>query len=342
MQNSKLRIYLRRHKNILFAYVIMTIMLFLFAFSQKDFLTKYGPQSIFNQVITLCLAAFGQTIIIITSGVDLSIGFLIIFLNCVAATIMQPCIDFAGSNLWGCIICAVIVLVLGLISGFANGAIVVYGRLQPIVATLATGSIFYGLSRYVRPSPGGKVIADFARAMTGRVFDIIPTAAVVLLIVILFLWIPYRKSRSGQALYAIGGNEYAAYVSGININKAKLLAYSLAGVSYAICALMLTAQTRSGDPTANNNFCNNTIAAAVLGGASLQGGKGSYWGSIAGAFLLSLIVGLLIFWKISSYYQNLIQGLILILALSTDLITEMIRNKKKRNNAHAMAKQLEV
>ena len=96
-------------------------------------------------------------------------------------------------------------------------------------------------------------------------------------------------------------------------------------LSLALCAIMLTAQTRSGDPTAMNNFTNNSIAAAALGGASLAGGTGSYFGSIAGAVILSLIVGLLVFWKVSSYYQNLIQGLILVLALSVNWFVHLAK-----------------
>jgi ribose transport system permease protein len=217
-----------------------------------------------------------------------------------------------------------------------NGLIVVYGNLQPIIVTLATSSIIYGISRRIRPTPGGDVWDVFASTTTGRLFEYIPTAAVVLLAVILLLWAPYRNSRNGQAIYAIGGNERSAFLSGVKINRAKLSAYIVAGVSYAIAGIMLTAQMRTGDPTAANNFTNNTIAAAVLGGASLFGGKGSYFGSIAGSVILSLIVGMLIFARISSYYQNLIQGLILILALSIDLYPMLF---KKIKNA-ALAKSM--
>jgi len=328
MKNEKLKIFVGRYRNIIIAYFVMFIVLVLFAFMQKDFFTKYGPQSIFNQIITLSIATLGQTIIILTAGIDLSVGTLIILLNCVAATIMQPIIDMVGSELLGCIITCISILALGALCGLFNGIMVVYGRLQPIVVTLATGSIFSGIARYVRPSPGGEVISAFARLMTGRVLDYIPTAAIVLALVIFCIWIPYRNSRNGQALYAIGGNENAAYLSGINIKKAKIIAYALAGLCGGISAIMLTAQTRSGDPTAANNFTNNSIAAAALGGVSLAGGKGSYLGSIAGAVILSLIVGLLIFWNISSYYQNLIQGLILILALSVDVISSHVKLRR--------------
>ncbi|MDR1932951.1 MAG: ABC transporter permease [Spirochaetales bacterium] len=334
MKSDEIRIFARRNRDVIIAYCVLLVVLVLFAQAQADFFTRYGPQSIFNQIITLCIAALGQTLIILTAGIDLSVGTLIIFTNCVAATIMRPIIDlFGGSLLLGGAVTCVIVVLLGALCGLFNGCVVVYGRLQPIIVTLATGSIFSGLARYVRPSPGGDVPSQFARFFTGRVLEYIPMSAIVLLLALLLIWMPYRGRRYGQALYAIGGNENAAFLSGIKINAVKLLAYSIAGMCAAICGILLTAQTRSGDPTAANNFTNNSIAAAVLGGASLAGGKGSYIGTIAGAMILSLIVGLLIFWGISSYYQNLVQGIILILALSVNFFSTIIRERRNKLSA---------
>ena len=340
MNKRNIQIFARRNRDILVAYSVLLVVLMLFASNQADFLTKYGPQSIFNQIITLCIASLGQTLIIITGGIDLSIGSLVIFTNCIAATIMRPVIDlFGGSILAGSIATIAIVFVCGTLCGFLNGIMVVYGRMQPIVVTLATGSIFSGLARYIRPSPGGDVPSQFARFFTGRVLDYIPMSAIILALSLFCIWIPYRTRKYGQALYAIGGNENAAFISGININAAKLRAYMIAGLCASICGILLTAQTRSGDPNAMNNFTNNSIAAAVLGGASLAGGTGSYIGSIAGAMILQLIVGLLIFWNISSFYQNLIQGIILILALSVNFISQVIRERREKINALNVLKE---
>jgi ribose transport system permease protein len=338
MNKTNMRIFARRNRDILVAYSVLLVVFTLFASNQADFLTRYGPQSIFNQIITLCIASLGQTFIIITGGIDLSVGSLIIFSNCIAATIMRPAIDtFGGSVLAGGIATTCIVLACAALCGLINGAVVVYGRLQPIVVTLATGSIFSGLARYVRPSPGGDVPSQFARFFTGRAFEYIPVSAIILGFSLFCIWIPYRTRKYGQALYAVGGNENAAFVSGIKINAVKLRVYMLAGMCAGICGILLTAQTRSGDPNAMNNFTNNSIAAAVLGGASLAGGRGSYIGSIAGAMILQLIVGLLIFWNISSFYQNLIQGIILILALSVNFISTILRERRERRIAlHAL------
>lgn len=325
MKNDRQRIFVDRYKNILIAAFVMLLVLVLFCMNQKDFGTRYGFQSIFNQIITLCIAGLGQTLIILTSGIDLSVGNLIILTDCLAATFMEPIMAAVGNDELGCAITMILVILFSAFCGFLNGAIVVYGRLQPIIATLVTGSIFSGVALYVRPSPGGSVLTSWSRKMTGFLIGPIPTTAVILLLLVVVIWLPFRSSRSGQALYAIGGNEQAAYLSGIKIDRAKLNAYILAGVCSGLCGLMLAAQTRSGDPTAQNSYTNNSIAAAALGGAALAGGVGSFYGTICGAVILSLIVGLLIFWGISSYYQSMIQGLILILALSVNVVAAAVR-----------------
>lgn len=333
MKNDRTKIFIDRYKNVLIAAFVMAIVLVLFCMNQKDFGTRYGIQSIFNQIITLCIAGLGQTLIILTSGIDLSVGYLIILADCVCATIMEPIMVAVGNDVLGCCITMLLVVFLSALCGMLNGVIVVYGRLQPIIVTLVTGSIFSGVALYVRPSPGGSVLTSWSRLMTGFLIGPIPTTAVILVLLVVLIWIPFRNSKSGQALYAIGGNEQAAYLSGIKIDRAKLNAYILAGICSGLCGLMLAAQTRSGDPTAQNSYTNNSIAAAALGGAALAGGTGSFYGTICGAVILSLIVGLLIFWGISSYYQSMIQGIILILALSVNIITDAVKKAASAKKA---------
>ncbi|MCL6600723.1 MAG: ABC transporter permease, partial [Alicyclobacillus macrosporangiidus] len=291
------------------------VILALYIFDQPDFFTVYGPQSLFNQIITLCIVALGQTIVILTAGIDLSVGAIVGFANSLAATIMVPLTKSLGGDGMGIVVTCLIVLVCGLVMGAVNGLIVVFGRLQPIIVTLATSSIYLGISLYVRPSPGGAVPDGFSTFLTGNVFGAIPVSALVLVLFVLVGWIPVRNSRLGQSLYAVGGNEASAYMSGISVKKAKFMAYALSGVFCACAGLLLTAQTASGDPLGSEGFTLDSIAAVVLGGTSLFGGIGSYYGTIAGASIISLIAGLLIFWNVSSFYQSLVSGIILIVAI---------------------------
>jgi ribose transport system permease protein len=324
------RIFLKRHRDTLLAFVILLVVLVLFASNQNDFFTKYGPQSIFNQVITLAIVALSQTMVILTAGIDLSVGAVVGY--SVAATVMDPLSKSLGSVGLGITVTAGIVLILGGIAGWINGVFIVYGRLQPIIVTLATSSIYTGIALYIRPTPGGKVASSYTEFFTGRVLDYIPMSAIVLAIFIFLVWVPLRRSRLGQSIYAIGGNEYSAFISGINVNRTKLWVYTLSGLFSAFAGLLLTAQTASGDPLGSSLFTLNSIAAVVLGGAPLYGGKGSYIGSAAGAGILSLILGLLIFWGVPSFYQNAVQGAVLIVALSLGVVQRLIRQKWRHAN----------
>jgi len=328
VKRKKTTIFIRRNRDTLIAYGIMLVVLVLFAANQNDFFTRYGPQSIFNQMITLAIAALAQTLVVLTSGIDLSVGAMIGLTNSIAATIMDPMAQFAGGKLAGVLLTMVIVLATGALAGFLNGLIIVFFRLQPIIVTLATASVFTGIALYIRPTPGGKVPYEYTQFFAGRLFGYIPSSAVVLAFFIFAVWIPLRRSRLGQSIYAIGGGEYSAFVTGIDVNRTKLWVYTLSGLFSACAGLLLTAQTASGDPLGSELFTLNSIAAVVLGGTALTGGKGGYVGSVAGAVILSLVLGLLIFWGVPSFYQNGVQGIILILALSVGVLQKLWKKRK--------------
>ena len=176
-------------------------------------------------------------------------------------------------------------LVAGAACGALNGLIVIVGRLQPIVTTIATGAVFSGLALILRPTPGGDVYEPLADALTGRVFGVAPASLVALAVVVLVVWVPYARSPIGRAAYAIGSSEPAAYMSGVPVARAKFLAYVLAGLLASIGGLFLTFVTYSGEASAATagSYTLYSIAAVVLGGVSLYGGSGSAVGAIFGA-----------------------------------------------------------
>lgn len=278
-----------------------------------------------NKAVLLALVAMAQTIPVLTRGLDLSVGPMFVLANCIASTIV---VGDIGMGLLGC----VAVLAAGLAAGFVNGAIVVWGRLQPIITTLATGAIFYGVSLAIRPMPGGDVQADIADFVTGQLFGVVPTALVVLFFVVILVWIPYRSSVLGRAAYAVGSNEHAAYMSGVPVAKAKLMAYTLAGFLASLGGLILTFNTYSGEASApiGGIYTLNSIAAVVIGGTSLFGGWGSAIGSIFGAFVLRTIEDLLFVFDLSPLWQPLFQGVVLLVAVSLGAIRVFrIRNRLK-------------
>jgi len=242
---------------------------------------------------------------------------------------MVPIAQAVGSDLGGVVIVALITLAIGLAAGLVNGFIIVYGRLQPIIVTLSTSYIFTGIGMLILSKPDGQVVSGFSKMLIGTTSALhLPKSCIWMLIAIFAIWMPIRKSKFGQSVYAIGGNEYSAFVSGINLKKTKIMVYMLSGLFSSVAGILLTAQTSIGDPTGSGNFTMNSIAAVVLGGTALSGGRGSYVGTVAGVITYSLILGLLIFSGISSFYQDMIKGMLLVLALAFNVI-QRIQLKKK-------------
>ena len=281
------------------------------------FLSKHGggasldvATTAANKGVLLAFVAVAQLIVVLTAGIDLSVGMVFVLANCLASHLVvgtpaQSALGMAA------------VLAVGAACGLVNGLVIVFGRLQPIIVTLATGTLYYGLALGLRPVPGGAVQTDLADAVTGSALGV-PSMLVVLLAMLAVVWWPLRRSTIGRALYAIGSSEPAAYMSGVPIGRAKLMAYTLSGTLAAAGGLLLTFVTYSGEASAviGGTYTLNSIAAVVIGGASLAGGAGSAVGAVFGALALRTIGDLLFVFDLDPLWQPLFQGLILLAAVS--------------------------
>jgi ribose transport system permease protein len=301
---------LASQRGVMIAIAIFAVMFGVYGWQQEVGLTASIINTAANKGALLALVAMAQTIPVLTGGLDLSVGMVFMLTNCLAATIVvgDPLMTALG---------IVGVLATGMACGAVNGLIVVYGRLQPIIVTLATGAVYFGFALALRPEPGGSVNFELADFMT-RSFYKVPSTVILLIAVVLFIWIPYKRSVLGRAAYAIGSSEQAAYMSGVPIAKAKILAYVLAGLLSAIAGLLLTFITYSGAAKAalGADYTLNSIAAVVIGGTSLFGGSGSAIGSIFGAFVMRTVGDLLIVFDINPVLQPLFVGIVLLLAVS--------------------------
>jgi ribose transport system permease protein len=268
-------------------------------------------QTAANKGVLLAFVAMAQTLVVLTAGIDLSVGMTFTLTNCLASWIVVGSPLETGLGVVG-------VLVVGALCGALNGAIVIIGRLQPIVTTSATGAIYYGLALALRPYPGGSVNGDLADLLTGRVFDVVPASLVVLAVVVLVVWVPFSRSATGRAAYAVGSSEVAAYMSGVPIKRAKFVAYTLSGVLASIGGLFLTFFTYTGEAAyaSGSTYTLFSIAAVVLGGVSLFGGTGSAIGAIFGALAFRTIGDLLFVFDFDPLWQPLFQGVVLMLAVS--------------------------
>lgn len=281
-------------------------------------------QTAANKGVLLALIAIAQTFVVLTAGIDLSVGMIFVLCNVVASFVVVTNLGAPwGFNLGpiaGPAVGVVLVLLVGIACGAVNGAIVIYGRLQPIVATIATAAVFFGIALWLRPQPGAT--PEFAKALGKfalmKFWGVIPASMVFLLIVVLLLWIPYRRSVLGRATYAVGSSEAAAYMSGMPIGRAKFLAYVWSGFFSGLGGLYITFVTSSGqaDQAAAGTYTLNSIAAVVLGGVSLFGGRGSAIGAIFGAFAFLTIKDLMFVLNVDPLWQPLLQGIVLLIAVS--------------------------
>jgi len=305
----KLRI--GQNQGLLIAIAVFVAMFTLYVSNHPAGLTVPVVTTAANKAVLLALVAMAQTLPVLTGGLDLSVGMVFVMTNCLASSIVS-------GEPWQVALGIVAVLLAGAAAGFVNGAIVVYGRLQPIITTLATGAVYYGIALLLRPVPGGAVDPDLADFMTYTVFETVPTSLVLLLAVAVLIWLPFRNSVIGRGCYAIGSAEGAAYMSGLDIGRSKLAAYTLAGPLAGVAGLMLTFVTFSGEASApiGGTYTLNSIAAVVIGGTALYGGAGGAIGSIFGAFILRTIDDLLFVFDLPPLWQPLFQGVVLLGAVS--------------------------
>ncbi len=202
--------------------------------------------------------------------------------------------------------------------------------MAPLIATLATGAIYSGLALSVRPTPGGEVEEALSDLFTYETFDTIPTSLLLLGGMVYLIWAPLSRTVLGRSLYAVGSSESAAYMSGLRADRARLVAYTLSGFFAACGGLFLNFQTLSGDATVGASYTLNSIAAVVIGGASLAGGVGTVAGSILGAFVLRTIGAMMIFTGLPALAQPLFEGVVLLLAVSFGAIEFMRAGNKLR------------
>jgi len=314
---------LREHRGTLLALVAFVAMFTLYAANHPAGLNANVATTAANKGVLLAIVAMAQTLVVLTSGIDLSVGMVMVLANCLASSIV------VGSPVQATL-GVLAVLVVGLVCGAINGLIVIYGRLQPIVTTIATGAIFYGVALGLRPVPGGDVETTLADALTGQLPGGIPASLVVLLGLVLVVWLPFRRSVTGRAAYAVGSSEVAAYMSGVPIRRAKFVAYVLSGLLAALAGLFLTFITYTGEASAanGNTYTLYSIAAVVLGGVSLFGGSGSAVGAIFGALMFRTIGDLLFVFNVEPLWQPLFQGIVLSAAVCLGAVRLLhVRNR---------------
>lgn len=312
-----------QQKGTLFAALLFILMFIIYVSNHPAGFTPNVVQTAANKATLLAFVAMAQCFVVITAGIDLSVGMILILCNCLASWLVVGTPLQTGLGVAA-------VLLTGLACGLLNGLVIIFGRLQPIVTTIATSAVFYGLALLLRPTPGGSVNEDLADVFTSKLFGVVPASLVVLALIVLIIWVPFSRSVLGRTAYAVGSAENAAYMSAMPVKRAKLAAYALAGLLSAIGGLYLTFFSYTGEAAlaSGNAYTLYSIAAVVLGGVSLAGGKGSAVGAVFGALAFRTIGDLLFVFDLDPLWQPLFQGVVLMLAVSIGCIgLSRVRNR---------------
>ena len=273
--------------------------------------------------LPLAFAAAAQTAVVISGGIDLSVGSMMAVANVLAASLMENA-SFGQS-----LLLALAVLVAGAVIGAVNGLIVVFSRVPDVVATLTTGFIWGGVALMILEKPGGGAPPEFENLGAGTFITAwLPNALILLAVAVSAIWIPLSRSRLGLQLYAIGSDRNAALRSGVAVERTRFFAYVFSGLFSAVGGLALTMTTGIGSPLAGVYYTLSGLAAVVLGGVSLLGGRGGILGPLLAAFVLTLIPADLIFLNIDPNFGQVIQGALIVAIVMIGGFLAMMRTRR--------------
>jgi len=295
------------------------IICILSALKPDTFLTMENLMNVLRRSSVNGIIAIGMTSIIISAGIDLSVGSMLALCGMVGAYAM---IAISGPNPQGSALVAgtAVGVVVGIICGFLNGVLITKLRLQPFIVTLGTMSAFRGIS-YVMNNGQPYNVPSYKYLGEGAVFGV-PISVVIFVVIIAIAGFLLRYSRLGRYTYAIGSNREAAFHAGVNVDRNLIYIYTFTGLLVGIAAMIATSRTVSAQPTAGIALELDIIAAVVIGGASLAGGRGTITGTIIGTLLISVLRNGCTLLGISTHIQLIVIGMIIILAVAVDQLAQ--------------------
>lgn len=294
--------------------IILLVSSIIVALLNPRFLTWGNISTVLRQTSINAVIATGMTFVILTGGIDLSVGSTLGLCGAIAASLIS-----SGMNVFAVLI---ITLALGTLIGFFNGTLITAGRLQPFIATLGTVTLLRGVILvFTQGKPittGSSNAAEaFGKIGTGFIGPI-PIPVYIMILVFIIAYYILNHTRIGRYIYATGSNEEATMYSGINTNKVKLFVYSVSGMMAALAGILVTARLGSAQPTAGAGYELDAIAAVVLGGTSMAGGVGTIAGTAIGALIIGVLNNALNLMQVSSYYQDVAKGIVILIAVLLD------------------------
>ena len=300
-----------RELGIFLAFVIVLVSLMILsptAFARPANLINILKQASINGIL-----AFGMTFVIVSGGIDLSVGSIVALSGVIAAS-------FAHPGEYRLIVPISLALMAGLISGILNGIGVAFGNIPPFIVTLGSMTIIRGLALIAsKGQPVFNVTKAFEHLAGGFILNFIPHLVITFVSVTAICAFVLTRTVFGRRVYAVGGNETTAKVSGINVNRIKISVYSISGFLAGLAGLLLASRIISGNPTSGQAYELDAIAAVIIGGVSMSGGSGKWYGTVIGALFIAVIGNGLDILNVSSNFQLVIKGSIIIIAVLLDM-----------------------
>ncbi len=301
--------------------LIMIAMIGVTAVLQKNFFEMKSVSRNINAFTPLVLVTMGQAVVIISGGIDLSAGTALSLFTCVLTTTMKKADPLSG------VYALVAALVVALATGMINGVGIGYLRIPPVIVTFATSFIWLGAALFLRPTPGGEAV-DWYKwfydmgavpnvPASFKAFGAIIPPALILVLIGCAFWAILARTRTGRYIYAVGSNSDSAYESGINTARVQMQACMANSIFILLAALFFVGQNQSGDARMGDPLTLRAIAAAVVGGIALTGGRGSVYFALVGALILSFVNKIIFFANIPYAYQTLVGGVIVIVAIAS-------------------------
>lgn len=290
--------------------VMLAVLIVLMSFTSKEFLTVHNLTNVVRQVSIFAIIGTGMTFVIITAGIDLSVGSLLALTSCVAMTVIDETgIDYLG---------VLVGLVIGALAGAANGVVIARFKVPPFIATLAGLTVYRGSSLVVTNGlPIIKLEGSFRFIGSGMIGGI-PVPVMIMIIVVVVMQIVLSRTAFGAYVYAVGGNEEAARLSGIKVGWVKFWSYVLCGFLAGLSGMILMARLSSAQPAVGEGFELDAIAAVVLGGTSLMGGRGAVWSTLIGALVIGILNNGMNLMGVHTHYQLVAKGFLIVLAVLLD------------------------
>ncbi len=306
---------------VLTIYGLLLVVFAVMCLVSESFRSLYNITNLITQCVPLACVALGQTLVIISGGIDMSVGSTISVCTCVAAKLMNT--DSPAQVAFG----AAAVVLTGVAVGLINGAGINFAKVPPMITTLCTSTALSGVALWILPMAGGKVNSDFARFVY-RKWTIVSFPLIVMLVLFLVMRTLLNRTRTGVDIYAIGRDPRIAKTMGVNVRAASMKTYLLCGLCAGITGLLLACRMRVGDPTCGTVYSMDSITAAVVGGTSMAGGVGLLSGTVAGAFLIGMLSNIMNSLAVNQFYQYVVKGGLLVLAMVIYSVSKLMEVKR--------------